>query len=313
MSPNDFECLWKFNILNQSVDENLKGTYEREFLAYVSHEGAMCSVLVENADNGQEKILAALTSAFISPAFLSFIESSREPFVCRHLAGWIEHGQSPLLSYENQASQSSELGLDMLVMEWTWDRSLSEEKQGEVKSLLLSQYVDRYSGMNIRSILAEPCIPEIQAILVTLKFELLNPYEEWNSKFGNPGKFFPKLFKLYRTVALKEISDRTLLDLFRWQKPKCKFTNRQLDVLERVRLGDPIDQISKELGLGRSHERTILSQIYETIRQAYPGELLVADLELRRELREFLIRHPWEVVPGVRRVENRKGRPRRLV
>lgn len=294
----DFEAIWKLAGRAFEFDPSMKPVIKEEYEALVTSPASRTLVLCSVDRQGSEHIQSYVAMAFISRGFFEECLNADTPFICRRFNQWQKEGRNPFLTYCEMVKFNANDGLDLVFIDWLWDDTLSPKSMAILRRRTILEFVRIYGGWQLRWFICEACFPELHEELTAAKFFPLNEYAQWKieSDTQSHNRFQPTLFGINRQQAYLT-SDLALLDLFLWDRPKCRFTDDQRTVLELIARGLPDDHICAVIGSSSDALRKVKSRIVEKIGKNY-ADIIVESWGLQSDqIRKFVADHLFELRP----------------
>ena len=232
------------------------------------------------------------------------------PFPHPKFLRWYLEGRDPFIKGVEVARANANDGLNLITTHFGWDRSLTSEQAAYVRSHVLSQYANYYSGLRYKRMLAEVYSEVSFNDCVTAGFRLGNEYPNWFP--DDDREFKPVMFVLERDRALNG-NNFFMMSLFAYQAPRILFSDSQRELLLLARAGYSDRQAADTLYISedtvKARWKSINAKVFTVLTEMLPGnEAEGRGPEKRRALMAYLQNHPSEFWPYKSDLRNTKGK-----
>lgn len=284
-------------------------------------EDAMTAVVVEDhAQTSRQNIVGFAVGVFIDDAWLDTAMSAAEPYLsARTIAAELKHKVSPVLRPREIGRENGRNGLNILNLHYCEAPGLSVEMSLGLRFRLMTAFLEGFRGYNVKAVVQEFWDEISHEFIVNGWGAVINDYSDYYAAQGQsapePGRR-PYLVATDRDRARSHPGDQTAI-LFQNATARFSFTRTHKKILREALHGKTDTDLATRFGIAlatiKSHWRSIYGEISARAAELFPdtakdgGRGARRGQEKRRQLLEYLRRHPEELCLGVN--ERRSPRP----
>ena len=279
-----------------------RGSAKREWDALFGSGVFLTLVLEDSEEKGRSRMTAFGGGAFVSDAFVAWLEAKQAPYVNVHATNPMPDGSSPLLNRAELRAANSGDGLNFLLTHWTWAGSrLNAQQEALVRCRLADQFHWLHGGYHLNSQLTEGFGASHRDRTLAAGFEMLNDYRDYYCKHFD--KLIPSERPFLLIARRETVRDGSAMArAFAFTPPRFRFTAKQQELLHLARMGKSNAEIRAAFEISETAFKAHWLRIYERVEAIQPDLLPGVEKDPRRigaraALTHYLQTHPEELRP----------------
>lgn len=310
MEERDFAVCVSMLTGRLAYADSLIAELPRAWLRLLEDQAMNASVFENRNDSEIPEILGFGVSVFVTDAWVAAAKKSAEPYLtARTVHSELHDSASPVLRPEDIERQPDAF-LGILILHYCETPSLEPDLARTLRYLAMQDFLAANRGYRIKEVIQEVWDEIDPAFLLNGWGKVRTGYEAYFTDRGEsvppPGQR-PYLIGFTREEALREPGDLTA-PLFTFIAPKFSFSPAEKRVIRQALLGRTDPELARELHVAvptvKSHWRSIYNRVLR-VDPALLGAVQCSGAEprptrgkeKRRQLLEYIRRHPEELCP----------------
>ncbi len=257
---------------------------------------AFSAVVTQSIPPRSERIVGVLNGILLKPWFSARLFEGETPYFHRHVETAIS---SPFPDDEEIGRANAGEGLDLFLAHFAVDEAFDDAEAIRIRGLLVSYFVDQFSGNRLRSILVETVGRENTAMAMNSGFEVVTSYPSWRAANNSLERDGPHLLRmdLHRTL---EVQNFHLARLLQYRTPLFHFPPGARELLRFALQGLTDVQLVSARSISSKSIASTWTRIYRIVEEVMPNLLpsgLIGKPDRRLALMAYLRNHPEELWP----------------
>lgn len=274
--------------------EHERATQECERI--VREPFAFSAVVIQNNPGRAERMAGVLNGILIRPRFAAHLLKADAPYFHRH----VEAAKPlPFPDFGEVGKANAGEGLDLFLAHFAVEQDIDDADAIRVRGLLVSYFVDQFSGNRLRSVMVETVGRENTVMAQNAGFEIVTNYPAWRIANDRLERDGPHLLRIDLARAL-EVQNFHLARLLQYRPPVFRFPPGARELLRFALQGLTDVQIAAQKGMSIKSIASTWTRIYRIVEDVAPT-LLPLDLSGKSDRRLTLLahlrNHPEELWP----------------